>query len=105
MNDYNMAPDVVGYVGFIFTNHPTALELSAKHEYAQIRSVSDYLDAQHFTNGDLVADTANSCIPYVYTNVSNPRMFVIHNDTRFPAGVGGSFDISRPLPACRVCSR
>jgi hypothetical protein len=83
MTNYNMAPDVVGYTGFIFTSHPDALERSAKYEYAQIRSVSNYLDAQHFTNGDVAVDTANSCIPNVDTNVSNPRMFVIHNDRDF----------------------
>ena len=83
MDDYNMAPDVVGYIGFIFDRHPTPLELSAKHEYAQIKVVSNYLDSQHFTDGDVVVDTANSCMPYVYTTVSNPRMFVIHNDRDF----------------------
>jgi hypothetical protein len=83
MDNYNMAPDVVGYTGYIFHSHPTPLETSAKHEYAQIRTVSDFLNAQKFSNGDVVADTANSCIPNVVTNVSNPRMFVIHNDRDF----------------------
>ena len=83
MDNYNIAPDVVGYTGFIFHSHLTPVEISAKHSYRQIQSVSNYLDAQHFSNGDVIVDTANSCIPNVDTNVTNPRMFIIHNDRDF----------------------
>jgi hypothetical protein len=83
MNNYSIAPDVVGYTGFIFHKHLDPVELSAKYGYAQVVSMANYLDAQHFSNGDVVVDTAHSCIPNVDTNVTNPRMFVIHNDRDF----------------------
>ncbi len=87
MTNYNIAPDVVEYTGFFFfPSHPLNQNTyQAKYEYAQVASMSRYLDDQHFPNGDVVVDNANSCIPYVDTTVSNPRIFVIHNDRDFEA--------------------
>jgi hypothetical protein len=83
MTNYAIAPDVVKYTGFIFQRKMTPLEGSQKDGYAQVQQMSAYLSEQHFAIGDVVADTANSCIPNVYTNVTDPRMFVITNDRDF----------------------
>ncbi len=85
MTNYNMAPDVVQYTGyFFFPDHPLNINTyQAKYAYAQVVSMSRYLDNGHFANGDIVVDNANSCIPNVDTNVTNPRIFVIHNDRDF----------------------
>lgn len=83
MDNYAVAPDVVKYIGFIYQKNLTPLELTSKDSYVQVQEMATYLDDQHFTIGDVVADTANSCIPNVYTNVTDPRMFVITNDRDF----------------------
>ena len=46
-------------------------------------AISRYIDSLHLANGDVVADTADSCMPNVITNVNNPRVFVITNDRDF----------------------
>lgn len=85
MTNFNMAPDVVQYTGwFLFPNqHLNVLTIQAKYSYGQVESMSKYLENRHFANGDVVVDNANSCIPNVDTNVTNPRIFVIHNDRDF----------------------
>ena len=83
MSSDTVAPDLAQYTGFIFHKNLTPIERSGKYAYAQVQSMSAYLDARRFSNGDVVVDNANSCIPYVDTNVDNPRMFVIHNDRDF----------------------
>ena len=83
MDNYAVAPDVVKYIGFIYQKNLSPLELSAKDSYAQVQQMAAYLDDRHFSIGDVIADTANSCIPNVYTNVTDPRIFVITNDRDF----------------------
>jgi hypothetical protein len=85
MTNNTIAPDIVQYTGyFFFPKHPLeGSALSTKYSYAQVQTVSRYVEAMHLPNGDVVSDNANSCIPNVVTNVTNPRVFVIHNDRDF----------------------
>jgi hypothetical protein len=85
MTNTAIAPDIVQYTGyFFFPKHPLEPSaLSTKFDYAQVQNVSRYIEAMHLPNGDVVSDNANSCIPNVVTNVTNPRVFVIHNDRDF----------------------
>ena len=83
MDNPKIAPDVLVYTGFIFHRHLSTQDRSAENAYAGVLAMSDYFDAHHFPNGDVIVDTADNCIPNVVTNVSTPRMFVIHNDRDF----------------------
>src|SRR5664280_143344 len=83
MDNRAMAPDILLYDGFIFHRHLDAQDIHAKESYSAVRTIADYLNAQHLSNGQVVVDTADNCIPNVVTNVDNPRMFVIHNDRDF----------------------
>lgn len=83
MTNDSIAPDVVKYTSFIFQKTLTPPQRAQKDSYAQVQQMSSYLSDQHFGTGDVVADTANSCIPNVYTNVTDPRAFVITNDRDF----------------------
>ena len=85
MTNVSLAPDVIQAAGyFYFPDHPLdPSAYAAKYSYAQIETVARYFDSLHLPNGDVVADNANGCTPNVYTNVTNPRIFVIHNDRDF----------------------
>jgi len=83
MDDMSIAPDIVYFYGFIYHHHLDPQDMQAQSAYAAIRSIADYMDDQHFPNGDVVVDSGDNCIPNVVTNVDNPRMFVIPNDPDF----------------------
>ncbi len=83
MRNTAIAPDVVQYAGYIFHSHLDADDVLNKGAYSQVVNFAHYIDSMHLPNGDIVVDNANSCIPNVYTNSDNPRVFVIHNDRDF----------------------
>jgi hypothetical protein len=83
MDDMRMAPDILLYYGFIYHGPPNHQDQRAQTAYSGVRSIADFLDSQHFVNGDVVVDTADNCMPNVVTNVDNPRMFVVRNDRDF----------------------
>jgi hypothetical protein len=83
MDNPKIAPDVLEYTGFIFHRHLDAQDKASKNAYAAVTSMATYFDTHRFSLGDVIVDTADNCIPNVVTNVTNPRMFVIHNDRDF----------------------
>jgi hypothetical protein len=70
-------------IGFMFNRHQSAMDKSYRNAYKNVLLISHYIDGMHLKNGDLIADTADSCVPSVVTNVNNPRVFVITNDRDF----------------------
>jgi hypothetical protein len=70
-------------VGFILNKHQSALDISYKGSYADVRYVASYLNNLHLPVGDVIVDTADVCAPNVITNVDDPREFVITNDRDF----------------------
>ena len=70
-------------IGFIFNKHPSAQDKNYRSAYQNVQRISGYLDAMNLPIGDVVADTADTCIPSIVTNVNNPRIFVITNDRDF----------------------
>ena len=79
-----IGPDELQDIGFIFHKQPTSEDRGWGAAYGTALTISRYIDARHYPNGDIVADTADSCLPNVITNVMNPRVFVITNDRDFP---------------------
>jgi hypothetical protein len=70
-------------IGYIFNKHQSAQDVDYKGAYGRVVTISSYLDDMHLPVGDLIADTADSCVPSIVTNVDDPRMFVITNDRDF----------------------
>ena len=70
-------------IGFIFNRHQSKMDTSYKDAYHQVLTDAHFLEHMNLPIGDVVADTADSCIPSIYTNVDNPRIFVITNDRDF----------------------
>ena len=83
MDNPTIAPDTDLYFGYIWHVHPNANDRAAKQAYPAVESMANYIDEQHYANGDIVVDTADNCIPNVVTNVDDPRVFVITNDRDF----------------------
>ena len=98
MTNLAIAPDVVESTGYFF--FPKApldqIALNAKHSYAQIQPVAQYLEGMHLSIGDLVADNANKCVPFLVTNVNDPRIRDSQRP-RLPAGSGRPADVPRTL--------
>jgi hypothetical protein len=70
-------------IGFIFNKHQSAQDRNYRVAYQNVLRISGYLDAMNLPIGDVVTDTADSCVPSIVTNVDNPRIFVITNDRDF----------------------
>jgi hypothetical protein len=70
-------------IGYIFNKHQSAADRNYRGAYGQVLAISHYLDDMHLPVGDVVTDTADSCVPSIVTNVDDPRMFVITNDRDF----------------------
>ena len=83
MDNSGYSPDIVPYYGYIFHAHPNAQDLQAKAEYPEIAAMAKYISSQNFSDGDIVIDTGQDCVPNIVTNVRNPRVFVITNDRDF----------------------
>ncbi len=83
MMNPNIGPDELQDIGFIFHSHLNSEDQGWKASYGTAVTISHYIDSLHLPNGDVVADTADSCMPNVITNVNNPRVFVITNDRDF----------------------
>ena len=71
------------FLGFIFHKHPSKADELARSQYAAMLTITDYLDRQHLSDGQVVVDNFSGCIPMVVTMSANPDIFVIPNDRDF----------------------
>jgi hypothetical protein len=69
-------------IGYLFKPSDRTVDTKV---YPFAQSVDSYLESQHFPNGDVLVDNADSsgCVPQIVVRSSQPKLFVIPNDRDF----------------------
>ncbi len=70
-------------LGFIFSSHPSAYDLSFKAHWQHVQEIDNYLAHLHLPNRQIIMDNFALCGPDLVTQSDQPRLFVIPNDRAF----------------------